>query len=101
METPFRSPNSTHVFHQYTLKVKEGKRDELKVFLAEKGIPAMIYYPKPLHHQNAYKKLGRQIGDLSISEQLCQEVLSLPIHTEMDKEQLYYITNKVLDFFHG
>lgn len=101
LETPFRSSNSTHVFHQYTLKVKNGKRDNLKVFLAEKGIPAMIYYPKPLHHQKAYRNLGRQVGDLNISEQLCQEVLSLPIHTEMDEEQLQYITNTVLDFFHG
>lgn len=99
LETPFRSPNSTHVFHQYTLKVKEGKRDALKVFLAEKDIPAMIYYPKPLHHQRAYQNLGRQVGDLSISEQLCLEVLSLPIHTEMNENQLNYITNTVLDFF--
>lgn len=101
LETPHRSSNSTHVFHQYTLKVKNGKRDNLKAFLAEKGIPAMIYYPKPLHHQKAYQNLGRRVGDLSISEQLCQEVLSLPIHTEMDEEQLIYITETLLKFFHG
>ncbi|WP_394993452.1 DegT/DnrJ/EryC1/StrS family aminotransferase [Emticicia sp.] len=101
LEIPFRNPNSTHVFHQYTLKVKNGKRDALKAFLAEKSVPAMIYYPKPLHHQKAYQNLGRRVGDLSISEQLCQEVLSLPIHTEMDEEQLNYITNVVLEFFHG
>ena len=101
LEIPFRSPNSTHVFHQYTLKVKNSQRDFLKAFLAEKGIPAMIYYPKPLHHQKAYQNLGRQVGNLSISQQLCQEVLSLPIHTEMDEEQLIYITNTVLEFFHG
>lgn len=101
LEIPYRSSNSSHVFHQYTLKVKNGVRDKLKAFLAEKGIPAMIYYPKPLHHQRAYENLGRRVGNLSISEQLCQEVLSLPIHTEMDEEQLHYITNIVLDFFHG
>lgn len=101
LEIPFRSPNSTHVFHQYTLKIKNGKRDVLKAFLAEKGIPAMIYYPKPLHHQRAYENLGRRVGDLSISEQLCREVLSLPIHTEMDEEQLHYISSTILNFFHG
>lgn len=101
IEVPYRFEKSTHVFHQYTLKVKNGKRDALKEFLAEKNIPAMIYYPKPLHHQKAYQNLGRRVSDLSISEQLCQEVLSLPIHTEMDEEQLEYITNTILRFFHG
>lgn len=101
IEVPYRFEKSTHVFHQYTLKVKNGKRDALKEFLAENNIPAMIYYPKALHHQKAYQNLGRRVGDLSISEQLCKEVLSLPIHTEMDEEQLEYITHTILKFFHG
>lgn len=99
LEIPFRNPNSTHVFHQYTLKIKEGKRDKLKTYLSENGIPSMIYYPKPLHHQKAYSNLGRQVGDLVLSEQLCKEVLSLPIHTEMDEEQLAHITKTLLNFF--
>lgn len=101
LETPFRVSNSTHVFHQYTLKIKNNRRDSLKSFLSEKGIPSMIYYPKPLHLQKAYANLGRQIGDLHTSIQLCQEVLSLPIHTEMSEEQLNYITHTVISFFHG
>jgi dTDP-4-amino-4,6-dideoxygalactose transaminase len=59
----------------------------------------MIYYPKPLHHQKAYENLGRKIGDLTISETLCSEVLSLPMHTEMNDEQLAYIVKHVNDFF--
>jgi UDP-2-acetamido-2-deoxy-ribo-hexuluronate aminotransferase len=99
LEIPFRQPNSTHVFHQYTLKVKDDKRDALKKFLQGKDIPSMVYYPMPLHHQKAYKDIGKIIGNLDISTQLCKEVLSLPIHTEMEVEQLEYITENVRKFF--
>ena len=99
VETPLRLNYSSHVFHQYTLKVKEGKRDALKNDLAEHGIPSMIYYPKPLHLQEAYAYLGHQEGDFPIAEQLCNDVLSLPIHTELTEEQLIFITQKVKAFF--
>ena len=89
---PVRSKDSTHVFHQYTIKAK--RRDELKLFLQEKGIPTMIYYPVPLHHQKAYK----QDKSFPVTEQLSKEVLSLPIHTEMTDEQLDYICKSVNEF---
>jgi dTDP-4-amino-4,6-dideoxygalactose transaminase len=101
LQIPKRQANSTHVFHQYTLKIKDGLRDDLKSYLFEKGIPSMVYYPMPLHHQKAYQQIGRTLGDLRISIQLCKEVLSLPIHTEMDTEQLVYITETIKDYFHG
>ena len=101
LQIPERQANSTHVFHQYTLKIKDGLRDDLKQYLSEKGIPSMVYYPMPLHHQKAYQQIGKIVGDLRISTQLCKEVLSLPIHTEMDDEQLIYITETIKDFFDG
>ena len=101
IEIPFRQPNSTHVFHQYTIKVKDKQRDNLKKFLASKDIPSMVYYPMPLHHQKAFKDIGKIIGNLDISEQLCNEVLSLPIHTEMEAEQLTYIVENIREFFAG
>jgi UDP-2-acetamido-2-deoxy-ribo-hexuluronate aminotransferase len=98
LDIPTRSPQSTHVFHQYTLKVKGGMRLALQKHLADKGIPAMIYYPVPLHLQKAYQDIRYKQGDFPASEELCASVLSLPIHTELDQEQLEYITGSVLDF---
>ncbi len=90
---------STHVYHQYTLKVKDGKRDELKAHLEKNNIPAMVYYPVPLHKQKAFLPIARQGSALDISEQLSLEVLSLPMHTELDREQQQYIIDKVREFF--
>ncbi len=99
IQVPVRAKSSTHVFHQYTLKIKDGRRDELKNYLASKGIPSMVYYPVPLHLQKAYQDWGGKAGDFPVSEQLCKEVLSLPMHTELEEEQLNYITNTVKSFF--
>ena len=99
LQTPFQSEFSDHVFHQYTLRVLNGKRDELREYLNEKGIPAMIYYPVPLHMQKAYKDERYNEGDFPVSEMLCQQVLSLPMHTELSDEQLSFITKSVLEFF--
>lgn len=99
LETPFRAAYTTHVFHQYTLKVKNGKRDELKKYLDEHKIPNMIYYPVPLYKQEAFKATSDGLEFLENTEQLCKEVISLPIHTEMDEEQLAYICGKVKAFF--
>lgn len=96
---PARNPNSTHVFHQYTLKVSPDKRDALKQFLAQKKIPAMIYYPISLHLQKAYLDLGYKPGDFPVTEEMCTKVLSLPIHTEMEVNQLEYIISSVKEFF--
>jgi UDP-2-acetamido-2-deoxy-ribo-hexuluronate aminotransferase len=96
--TPEVSPYSTHVYHQYTLQILSCDRNDLRKHLADKGIPAMIYYPLPLHIQKAYLDPRYKEGDFPITEQLCQTVLSLPIHTEMDEEQLDHIVNSVLEF---
>jgi UDP-2-acetamido-2-deoxy-ribo-hexuluronate aminotransferase len=98
LKTPFRSLNSTHVFHQYTIKV-QGKRDQLKQHLEANGIPTMIYYPVPLHFQNAYVRPGFGEGSFPVTEKLSDCVLSLPIHTEMEEEELKYITGTITKFF--
>lgn len=95
---PTRADFSSHVFHQYTLKIANGKRDGLREFLAGKGIPSMIYYPVPLHMQEAYKDDRYHAGSFPVTEQLVDEVLSLPMHTELDKEQIDFITSSVLEF---
>ncbi|MEE0923226.1 MAG: DegT/DnrJ/EryC1/StrS family aminotransferase [Paludibacteraceae bacterium] len=94
---PCRAPHSTHVFHQYTLRVIGADRDSLREGLAEKGIPAMIYYPVPLHQQKAYLDPRYKEGDFPIAERLAACVLSLPMHTELDEEQLEYITSTVTE----
>lgn len=95
---PFRAPHSDHIFHQYTLKIQNGKRDELKEYLHSKGIPSMIYYPVPLHLQKAFEFLGHKKGDFPASEEICEKVISLPMHTELDEEQIKYISRTVIDF---
>lgn len=97
---PGRQDYSTHVFHQYTLLLKNSEdRDVLRKYLENKGIPSMIYYPVPLHLQKAYAYLGYGSGDFPVSEYLANHVLSLPMHTELTEEQLKYITTSVLEFF--
>lgn len=95
---PAREPKSTHIFHQYTLVLKGVNRDGLKDYLATKGIPSMIYYPVPLHVQKAYQYLGYKDGDFPVTEQLCKTVISLPMHTEMEIDQLEHITQSVLSY---
>jgi dTDP-4-amino-4,6-dideoxygalactose transaminase len=97
--TPERAPYSSHIFHQYTLRIREGKRDALRTFLESKKIPSMIYYPGPLHEQEAFQTLGYEPGNLPVTSLLCKEVLSLPIHPEMEQEQIDYIILNVLSFF--
>jgi len=98
IKTPFRSKNSTHVFHQYTLQLNGVDRNKLREFLAGKEIPSMIYYPIPLHMQKAYASPRYKQGDFPVTEKLCACVLSLPMHTELDEETLTYISNSVLEF---
>lgn len=98
LQLPVRAKHSTHVFHQYTLRVKSGRRDALKTFLAENGIASMIYYPVPLYKQKAYASYWRG-EELPNTEVLCKEVISLPMHTELTSETLEYITDKVKEFF--
>jgi dTDP-4-amino-4,6-dideoxygalactose transaminase len=97
--TPTRAANSTHVFHQYTLLLKNADRTALREFLATKEVPSMVYYPIPLHMQKAYTDPRYKEGDFPVTEQLCKEVFSLPIHTEMDSETQQYVINSVLEYF--
>lgn len=93
VQIPARVDYSSHVFHQYTLKVE--KRDELKEFLASKGVPAMIYYPVGMHNQQPYKT----DGNFPVSDMLCKSVLSLPMHTELKEEQQAYIVAAIKEFY--
>lgn len=97
IKIPARAENSTHVFHQYTLQAE--RRDELKKYLEEKGIPSMIYYPVPLHFQKAYKREGFGEGSFPITEALSKTVISLPIHTEMKPRELEYIVEQIRNFY--
>jgi dTDP-4-amino-4,6-dideoxygalactose transaminase len=97
LKIPARSKNSSHVFHQYTLQLIGVDRTKLREQLQEKGVPAMIYYPIPLHEQKAYKSDRYKSGDFPVTETLCKSVLSLPMHTELDEETLKYITDTLLD----
>ena len=99
LQVPQRQSNSSHVFHQYTLKVKNGKRNKLQKYLAEVGIPSMIYYPLPLYKQEAFQHFFSADFKLDNTEQLCDEVLSLPIHTEMNIEHINFICNTIKTFF--
>jgi len=95
---PERSSFSSHVFHQYTIKLKNMDREKLMKFLESRGIPSMIYYPLPIHLQKAFRHLGYREGDFPVSEKLCMNVLSLPMHTELDEEQVNYITGAINEF---
>lgn len=95
--TPLRAPFSTHVFHQYTLKVGPTKRDAFKEYLKQLGIPSMVYYPIPLYKQEAFKQYFSE--ELPVTEALCQQVISLPMHSEMEEETQDYIVDAVQNYF--
>lgn len=98
LTTPVRYSKSTHVFHQYTLVIHNVDRKGLIEYLGTKEIPAMIYYPVPLHLQKAYLDPCYKPGDFPVTEALCESVFSLPMHTELDNEQLKHIVSSVLEF---
>ena len=98
LETPARDSKSTHVFHQYTLKTNELDRNKMQEFLKDKGVPSMIYYPIPVHKQKAYANKRFENTDFSSTNDLCDRVISLPMQTELDNEQLNHIVNSVKEF---
>lgn len=98
LTTPYRAPYSSHVFHQYTLRTHGIDRNALQEFLQSRDIPAMVYYPLPLHSQKAYVQPEFNDENYPVTNQLCKEVISLPMHTELDDEQLKYITDSVIEF---
>ena len=96
--TPFRAPYSYHVFHQYTILLEGVNRNGLNEFLASKNIPSMIYYPVPAHRQLMFGASGGSAFNLPVTDWLTERVISLPMHTELDQEQLNYITTNVLEY---
>ena len=102
IEMPYRNGSEdNHVFHQYTLKIKGGHRDALVKHLNEKEIPCGVYYPIPLHNQKAYADVRYNEADFTITNQLVKEVISLPMHTELDDEQIEFITSTIINFING
>ncbi|MFZ1369818.1 MAG: DegT/DnrJ/EryC1/StrS family aminotransferase [Ferruginibacter sp.] len=95
---PFRDGNNKHVFHQYTLLLHGVDRDGLHKFLADEGVPSMIYYPVPAHRQKMFDAFGGSDYQLPVTDWLTERVISLPIHTELDEEQQQFIVDKVLAF---
>jgi len=98
IKTPFRASYSDHVFHQYTVILEGVNRDELNKFLAEQKVPSMIYYPVPAHQQKMFAQYNSSRLHMPVTDWLTQRVISLPMHTELDEEQLNYISSKVLEF---
>lgn len=94
---PQEFPHSRHIYHQYTIRTEQ--RDELKNFLAQAGIPTMVYYPRPLHLQPVFKNLNYHLGDLPEAERACQEVLSLPIYPELSKSDQSLVIKKIKEFY--
>ena len=103
IRTPFRAPYSNHVFHQYTLLIEDGNnsaqlRFGLNEYLAVHKIPSMVYYPVPGHRQKMFEHFNVSSVAMPVTDWLTERVISLPIHTELDEEQLQFITSKVLEF---
>jgi UDP-2-acetamido-2-deoxy-ribo-hexuluronate aminotransferase len=98
IKIPYRAANNQHVFHQYTLTLKDVNRDALNLFLADNGVPSMIYYPVPAHKQKMFDAFGGSNYQLPVTDWLTERVISLPIHTELDEEQQSFIVSKVLEF---
>lgn len=96
--TPVRRAYSTHIFHQYTLKLNGIKQAQLAEFLAKKNIPTMVYYPVPMHLLKAYSDLGYKKGTFPVAEFLAENVISLPVHTELTKNDLEFISGAVIEF---
>jgi dTDP-4-amino-4,6-dideoxygalactose transaminase len=98
VKVPFRAPYCKHVFHQYTIILEGVDRNKLHAYLADLKIPSMIYYPVPAHRQKMFAQFNSQLTELPITDSLTERVISLPMHTEMDQEQIQFITSSILNF---
>ncbi len=98
---PFREKKSSHVFHQYTLVLPDAQRDGLNQFLASRNIPSMIYYPVPGHLQKMFQAYNASSTELPVTDWLTERVISLPMHTELDAEQLHFIASSVLEYINS
>ena len=101
IEIPYRAPDRTHIFHQYTIRVLNGRRDALQKHLKEQGVGTQVYYPLPLHLQPCFRHLGYKEGDLPESERASREVLSLPMFPELTAEEQDYVVQKICEFVKG
>jgi dTDP-4-amino-4,6-dideoxygalactose transaminase len=102
LETPFRAQYASHVFHQYTVKLPKGmNRDEVQSKLKDRGVPSMVYYPKPLHVQAAFKYLGYSMDAFPVANTLSECVISLPMHTELTEAQQVYIASTLRSIVEG
>jgi UDP-2-acetamido-2-deoxy-ribo-hexuluronate aminotransferase len=99
LRLPRRAKDSTHIYHTYTLQADPADRDGLRKFLQDRDIPTMIYYPVPMHLQKAYRQYGYREGDFPVTEKLCRSVLSIPMHTELQENQLDYICSTIREYF--
>ena len=99
IKIPAKSSFSTHVYHQYTIRLENERRDGLQTYLKECGIPSNVYYPFAVHEQEGYKWVARISGNINVATRLCKEVLSLPIHTEMTDNAMQLITDSIVKFF--
>ena len=99
LQIPSRNISSAHIFHQYTLRIKDGSRDELRAVLQASGIPSMVYYPLPIHKQDVFSPWLPKDAKFPNSSLLAEQVVSLPMHTELDEEQMNYITTVVKNFY--
>ncbi len=98
LKIPARVSWSTHIFHQYSILIEENCRDKLKAYLEEHQIPTMIYYPVPIHEQKAYQQYGFIYENFPVANHISKQILSLPMHTELDEEQLHYICHTIRKF---
>jgi UDP-2-acetamido-2-deoxy-ribo-hexuluronate aminotransferase len=101
IKIPYRAKYSSHTFHQYTLTLSGSERDGLRNYLKKNQIPSMVYYPLPFHLQKAFLDMKYHEGDFPVAEEMSKSVLSLPMHTELDQEQLNYITHHVIHFINN
>jgi UDP-2-acetamido-2-deoxy-ribo-hexuluronate aminotransferase len=101
LQTPFRAENGRHVFHQYTLILQGIDRNQLHDYLAAHNVPSMVYYPVPAHRQKMFESFNSAATELPVTDWLSERVISLPMHTELDQEQLDYITTTVLNFINN
>ena len=99
LKTPYHALDRTHIFHQYTIRVLDGRRDELRDYLKEQGIGTQVYYPLPLHLQKCFQDLGYKEGDLPESERASQEVLSLPVFPELTEGEISHVVDKIRSVF--
>ncbi len=99
LQIPARDQSTSHIFHQYTLRIKDGSRDELRAVLQASGIPTMVYYPVPIHQQEAFKQWVHDDKSFPNAMLLASQVVSLPMHTELVDEQLNYITTVIKNFY--